>query len=71
MDFSWCKRGRNSLKYEERSGRPAIAFTDENIVFVRILVDQDRRICYYSIQQSLHINSAPVDKIVQEHLSVR
>lgn len=72
--FSWYaefKRGRNSLKDEERSGRPSTAVTDENIVRVRNLVHEDRRISYYSIQQSLHIGSAAVNKILHEHLGVR
>ncbi|KAF2898082.1 hypothetical protein ILUMI_08093 [Ignelater luminosus] len=45
-----------SAIFERSCSRPSTAVTDENIVRVRNLVDQDRQISYCSMQASLNID---------------
>lgn len=69
--FNEFKRGRLSLTDEKRSGRPVTAVTEENVLAVKILIQENRRITYEEIQQTLHIGSGSVHEILHVHLRVR
>jgi len=50
--YKWVKlfyEGRESVTDEERSGRPAISRTEENIANVRQIVNENRRLTVRSI----------------------
>ena len=44
--FAEFKRGRTSLKDEERNGRPTLVVTEENISAVEALIKEDPRHTY-------------------------
>lgn len=59
--FNWFaefKRGRQSLKDDAHTGRPATAVTAENIAAVERIVREDRRVTYTEIESRLGIGSA-------------
>ena len=47
--FSEVKRENTSLKDEEKEGRPRTALTNENVVKVKKLIDEDRHITFNQI----------------------
>ena len=56
--FNWFvefKRGRTSFEDEERSGRPSMAVTEDNIDAVEKMVQEDARVTYKDIEASLRI----------------
>ena len=55
--FAEFKRGRTSLKDEERSGRPKYVVTEENISAVEALIKEDPRRTYKDIAGALGIRS--------------
>lgn len=69
--FGEFKRGRTSLKDEERSGRPTNVVTEENISAVEALVKEDQRLTYKDIEGALGISSPSVSTILHQHLRVR
>lgn len=69
--FQEFKRGRASLKDEERSGRPATAVTEENIAAVEALVREDNRVTFKDIEAILEIGSPAISKILHDYLRVR
>lgn len=72
--FNWFKefkRGRLNLKDAPRSGRPKTASIDENVLVVRDLINEDRRITCRSIQNILNIGSASLNFILHYKLNVR
>lgn len=69
--FGEFKRGRGSVEDEKRSGRPASAVTDENIVAVQQMIKEDQRCTYKDIEGALGISSPSVNEILHEKLGVR
>ena len=69
--FNEFKRGRLSLKDEEKPGRPKTVVTPENIDAVRKLIEQDRHVTYCEIEATLDISTTRIQKILHEHLMVR
>ena len=68
--FAESKRGRTSLKDEERSGRPTSVVTEENISAVEALIKEDLRRTYKDIEGALGISSPSVSTILHQHLRV-
>ena len=65
--FAEFKRGRTSLKDEERSGRPTSVVTEENISAVEALIKEDPRRTYKDIEGALEISSPSVSSILHQH----
>jgi ribosomal protein S25 len=63
--------GRESVTDEERSGRPAMSRTEENIAKVRQIVHENRWLTIRSIAEQANINSETVRKILTEDLDMR
>lgn len=69
--FSEFKRGRQSMTDEERCGRPLTAVTEENVLAVKKIIEENKRITYEEIQHLMKIGSGSVHKILHDHLRVR
>jgi len=69
--FSEFQRGRTYLSDEFREGRPATSVNQENIDAVRKLIEEDRKITYYEIQQTLGIDVKQIHTILHDKLNVR
>ena len=57
--YKWVKRfseGRESVTEDERSGRPAISRTEENIAKVRQIVRENRRLSVESVEEQVNID---------------
>jgi len=57
--YMWVKRfsgERESVTDEERSGRPATSITEENIVKVRQIVRENRRLTVISIAEQVNVD---------------
>ena len=62
------KRGRESVEYDPRSGRPATATTQENIDRVHHIVMNDRRLTVNQIANVVGISREQVENILhKEH----
>ena len=71
--FNWFadfKRGRTNFEDEERSGRPSMATTGDNIDAVEKMVREDARVTYKDIEASLRIVLGSVAKILHIYLKV-
>lgn len=69
--FEWFKRfrdGRTSTDNDVRSGRPATAVNDDNIVKVNELIRGDRRLTVKDIMNSLSIGARAVNEIIHDRL---
>ena len=63
--YRWVKRvseGRESVTDEERPGRPATSRTEENIVKIRQIVRENRRLTDRSISEQVNIDRETVGK---------
>ena len=69
--FAESKRGRTSLKDEERNRRPTSLVTEENISAVEALIKEDPRRTYKDIEGTLGISSPSVFTILHQHLRAR
>ena len=56
--------GRGSVSDEERSGRPAISRTEENIAKVRQIFRENHRLTVRSIAEQVNIDRETVRKIL-------
>ena len=63
--------GRESVTDEERSGRPATSRTEENIVKIRQIVRENRRLTVRSIAEQVNIDRETVRKIKTVDLDMR
>lgn len=69
--FREFRRGRATVKDEPRPGRPVVVTDDFNIERVRKMIDDDPRVTYQEIYDSLKISSASIHTILHHHLGVR
>ena len=69
--YSRFRDGDESLDDHERSGRPTTACTLNNVLAVRNLVMEDRRISYNRIQRQLGIGRNAIQVILHEHLHMK
>jgi len=72
--YKWVKRfseGRESVTDEERSGRPVTSRTEKNIVKVRQILRENRRLTVRSIAKQVNIDTETVRKILTEDLDMR
>ena len=63
--------GKENVTDEERSGRPATSRTEENIVKVRQILHENRRLTVRSIAEQVNIDRETVRKILTEDLDIR
>jgi hypothetical protein len=72
--YKWVTRsseGKESVTDEERSGRPAMSRTEENIAKVCQTVCENRRLTVRSIAEQANIDREMVKKILIEDLDMR
>jgi len=65
--YKWVKRfseGRESVTEEESSGRPATNRTEENIVKVRHILCENRRLAVRSIAEQVNIDIETARKVL-------
>ncbi|XP_045536678.1 uncharacterized protein LOC123721595 [Papilio machaon] len=67
----WTRRGRLTLGDEERSGRPLTAVTEGDVLALKNLVQDNRRITYQEIQHKLQIGSGSLKEFLHVHLRVQ
>jgi histone-lysine N-methyltransferase SETMAR len=69
--FEWHKRfreARESVKDDERSGRPTTSRTDDNIAAVDKIVKEDRKVTSWLIADTLGIPKTVVLRILRKDL---
>ena len=74
LTVEWHKRfrdGRESVKDDERSGRPTTSRTDDNIAAVDKMVKEDRKVTSRLIADTLGIPKTVVLRILREDLKKR
>lgn len=69
--FSEFRRGRGSLKDEERNGRPADLVTPDLVSRTQAIVTSNPHITYKQLEGILHISSGTVKSILHEQLHLR
>ena len=69
--YARFRDGREDMKDDDRSGRPSIARTDENVESVCRLLTEDRRTTLQMIADRLNIGKETVRWIVTEDLGKR
>ena len=72
--YKWVKcfsEGRESVTNEERSGRPVTSRTKENIVTIRQILSEIRRMTVRNIAEQVNIDRTTVRKILTEDLDMR
>ena len=70
----WVKsfsEGRESVTYEERSGRPPTSLTEEGIAKIRHILRQNRRLTVNSIAEQVNIDREIVRNSLTEDLNTR
>ena len=63
--------GRGSVTDEEGSGWPATSRTEENIVKIRQIVRENRRLTVRNIAEQVNIDRERVRKVLTENLDMR
>ena len=69
--FEWHKRfleGRDSVKDDDRPGRPRTSTIDENVK-VRDTIRKDQRLSVHAVAEMLHMNRESVRCILTEELN--
>ena len=72
--FEWHKRfseSRESLKDDDRPGRPRTAVTDDDIEKVRDVIRKDRRLGVRAVAEEVNLDRESVRRILRERLSTR
>jgi len=72
--FEWHKRfseGRESLKDDDRPGRPCTAVTDDNNKKVRDVIRKDRRLGVRAVAEEVNLDRESVRRILREELNMR
>lgn len=71
--YEWIKRfkeGRESLKDDDRSGKPTTSINGENVAKVQEILDQDRRASLHMIARRVNISYGSVQAIVTDRLGL-
>uniref|UniRef100_A0A8D8XP38 Mos1 transposase HTH domain-containing protein n=1 Tax=Cacopsylla melanoneura TaxID=428564 RepID=A0A8D8XP38_9HEMI len=71
--FQWHKRfseGRDKVEDEKRSGRPATAYTPENVSKIVEQVKADNKVSIRTLAKAVDVNKATVRRIVYEGLKM-
>ena len=63
--------GRESVKDDDRPGRPRRAVTDDNIQKVRDVVRKDRRLGVQAVAEEVNLGRESVRRILKEKLNMR
>lgn len=69
--FDWAKKfpsGRDAVENESHERRPRSSVTDENILAVRELVQDDRRLTVVEISSKVGISIGSAHTILSEYL---
>ncbi|GLG99328.1 Mariner Mos1 transposase [Gryllus bimaculatus] len=72
--FRWFRdfqRGNFSLEDAQRAGRPRTSVMKKNIAAVRKMLDEDRRVTYKRIENTLYLNAPAIHSILHDHLQVK
>lgn len=72
--YTWCTlfaNGRTSVSDQPRSGRPISSASDDNVVMIDALVQEDRRVKIRTIAETLNISKSCVHRIVHDTLGYR
>ena len=72
--FEWHKRfseGRESVKGDDRPGRPRTSVTDDNIEKVRYVIRKDRRLGVRAVAEEVSLDRESVRRILREELNMR
>ena len=72
--FEWHKRfsgGRESLKDDDRPGRPRTAVTDDNIEKVRDVIRKDRRLGVRAVAEEVNLDRESVRRILREEMNMK
>jgi len=72
--FDWRKRfseGRESLKDDDRPGRPRTAVTDDNTEKVRDVIRKDQRLGVRAVAEEVNLDRQSVRGILREELNMR
>jgi hypothetical protein len=71
--FEWHKRfseGRESVKDDDRPGRPRTALNDDNIEKVRHVIRKDRRLGVRAVAEKVNLDRESVLRILTEELNM-
>jgi transposase len=71
--FEWHKRfseGRESVKDDDRPGRPRTAVNDDNIEKVRHVIRKDRRLGVRAVAEKVNLDRESVRRILTEELNM-
>ena len=72
--FEWHKLfsvGRESVKDDDRSGRPHTAATDNNIEKVQGVIRKDQRLGVRAVAEEVDLDRESVQRILREELNMR
>ena len=72
--FEWHERfseGRESVKDDDRPGRPHTAVTDENTEKVQDVIRKDRRLGVRAVAEEVNLDRESVRRILTEELNMR
>ena len=71
--FSWAKQfkeGRQNFGDEERAGRPVSATTEDSVLGVKLMLEEDRRCTISEIVCKLGLTRGTVYRILKDHLQL-
>ncbi|KAF2904363.1 hypothetical protein ILUMI_01821 [Ignelater luminosus] len=69
--FKEFERERLSIKQQKGAGRPPTAVTEENIVDVKEIIENDNQASHAIIEHQLRIGSSAVRTIIHDHLHLK
>jgi hypothetical protein len=72
--FAWHRRfvsGRVSVEDDTRSGQPSSSRNEDNVVHIRVMVQDDRTVIVSTLGDALNIKKSTCHQILREDLSKR
>ncbi|CAF4081249.1 unnamed protein product, partial [Rotaria sordida] len=67
----WFREGREEIEDEERSGRPVVESTAENIEQVHSIINNDSYLTIEELQEQTGLRYGTVHRILCDHLKLR